>query len=187
METFCQPKQWVHAPDFSEQRQLSLRQMNIDEVDAPIAELIASFALIPWCYTLQSCYGHFLYPGQTDKHLIAPLPVFDSTTTIHYRIAYIALCVENSASGKKLVAGLKRIPVIDPDHIQFGSAEWFWERQANSFVIQVIPARHMTEDTAWIGYDEALHVEKIKTAFFDHLVMLAEEHVSNIPPGDHGA
>ncbi len=40
---------------------------------------------------------------------------------------------------------LRQIPAIDPEYIQFGCAEWFWEAQVNSYALQVEPMRHMTK------------------------------------------
>lgn len=83
----------------------------------------------------QSCYGHFIYTGQRDPHNIEPLPVTDKIARVEYRIAYIALCIENNAAGIKLLKALKEITVIDPENIQFCGADWFWERQINSYAL----------------------------------------------------
>lgn len=32
------------------------------------------------------------------------------------------------------------ITAIEPDYLQFGSADWFWERWLNSYALQVEPA-----------------------------------------------
>jgi len=46
-----------------------------------------------------------------------PLPITNNIETVDYRIAYIALCVENSPSGRSLLKALEEITIIDPDNI----------------------------------------------------------------------
>ena len=57
--------------------------------------------------------------------------------SIEYRIAYIALSIQNNEKGQEIVRMLKNIANKNLAYIQFGSAEWFWERSVNSVVIQV--------------------------------------------------
>ena len=178
METFIKLKSMVHNPHFQEQRQLALGNLDMNMIDAPIAEIIDSFAKLPFCFTQQCCFGHFLYAGQKDRHSIEPLPVSDSIETIKYRIAYIAICIENSASGTNLLKRLKRIPAIDPEYIQFGCGEWFWKQQVNSYALQVEPKRYMTKDTCLVNYREALHIENIKNQFFIKLNELTQKQLS---------
>ena len=60
---------------------------------------------------------------------------------------------------------MTKVPLIEPEYIQFGCAEWFWEQQVNSFVLQVEPKRFMDKDRLNIDYKEALYVEKIRNQF----------------------
>lgn len=69
---------------------------------------------------------------------------------------------------------LERIPSLEPGHVQFGSAAWFWARYRNSYALQVEPARHMTRDQVVIEHSEALHIEKIRDRFFTELMKLLE-------------
>ncbi|MBW1858987.1 MAG: hypothetical protein JRI70_02665 [Deltaproteobacteria bacterium] len=83
---------------------------------------------------------------------------------------------------------LRAIPSIDPDYVQFGCAEWFWQRHVNTYALQVEPLRHKTKDKALIGFQEALHVEKIRNEFFDVLNQMVqgrtiEERVPGTPIG----
>ena len=167
----------VRNPYFHEQRQRALRNLDMDMIDAPIAEIIDAFARLPFCFTQQCCFGHFLYAGQKDRHSTEPLPVSDTIGTIEYRIAYVAICIENSASGTNLLKRLKRIPAIDPEYIQFGCAEWFWKQQVNSYALQVEPKRHMTKDTCRVEYNEALHIENVKNQFFNNLNELTQQQL----------
>ena len=130
---------------------------------------------LPFCFTLQCCFGHFLYENQKDRNNLAPLPVSDTLDTIEYRIAYIAFCIENSQPGIRLLKQLKQIPALDPEYIQFGCAEWFWKQQVNSYALQVEPKRHMTRDTCFVDYHEALHLEKVKNRFFITLNELVQK------------
>ena len=177
METFTELKDFVDNPHFHEQRQEYLGKLDINTIDAPIVEIVEGFAKLPYCFTLQSCYGHFVYNGQKNPSDVEPLPISDSIDSVEYRIAYIALCVDNSEIGKALFQDLNKIPTIDPEYIQFGCAEWFWQRQVNSYVLQVEPKRHMTKDRATVGYQEALYIEKIRNQFFAQLKILLQERL----------
>ena len=106
------------------------------------------------------------------------MPISDNITRVEYRIAYIALGIENSDLGRALFRDLRKIPSIDPEYIQFGCAEWFWGRQVNSYALQVEPKRHMTEDKVPnIGYEEALYIEKIRNEAFGKLRKLVQERL----------
>ena len=146
----------------------------IDMIDMPIINLIRGFNKLPYCFTLQSCYGHFVYEGQKDLHNLEPLPVAGVIDKIEYRIAYIALCIDNSASGKGLFDKLKEVTFIDSENIQFCCAEWFWNNQINSYALQVEPDRFKHQDTAVIGINEALYIENIRNNFFIRLYELLE-------------
>jgi len=68
--------------------------------------------------------------------------------------------------GKQLLQDLKKITKIDPEYTQFGSADWFWRRQVNSYALQVEPERYKTEDQCRLSVQEALYVEKVRNQFF---------------------
>lgn len=172
METFTEFRPMVGDPRYQDRRRLCLNKLNIDKLDSPIAVLIDDLCEFPFCFTIQSCFGHLLYTGQEDQNNIEPLPQTDLIHDVEYRIAYIALCVENSRSGREFHHWLKQLPEIDPNFIQFGCAEWFWERNKNSYVLQVAPVRHMLKDKCTIDYQEALHIENVRNEFYDHLMML---------------
>ena len=138
-------------------------------IDMPIIELVNGFNKLPYCFTLQSCYGHFVYSGQKDSYNLEPLPAGDTSAKVEYRIAYIAFCIANSLLGRGLLACLKEITAIDPENIQFCCAEWFWKRQINSYALQVEPDRFKRKDTAVLDFKEALHIEKIRNEFFIRL------------------
>lgn len=179
METFTAPRAFVKNPHYHNQRREFLRKLDLSSIDPPIIDLVRDFSKLQYCFTLQSCFGHFLYPGNRDPVNLEPLPLADGIESIDYRIAYLAICIEDSILGKELFDNLVEIPSIDPEYIQFGSADWFWERQLNSYAMQVEPIRHMTRDKCHIDYGEALHVEKIRNQLFKQLMTLLRKRIRN--------
>jgi len=169
METFAAPKKMMDNPHFSEQRKHCLATLSDEMIDIPIRDIIHGFNQYPFCFTLQACYGHFLYDGEKDPHNLNSLPVLSSKTGVEYRIAYIAFCIENSVSGKRFLKRLEKITRLDPQNIQLCSAEWFWQRQVNSYALQVEPDRLKKKDSAILDYPEALVIEKIRNTFFKRL------------------
>ncbi len=172
METFTEIKEFVENPRYQEQKQKTLCDLTDNMIDMPIINLIDGFNKLPHCFTLQSCYGHFLYDGQKKSNNLEPLPSKKNISKVKYRIAYIAFCIENSLMGKELFEALKEITAIDPENIQFFCAEWFWKRQVNSYVLQVEPDRFKHKDAAELNFKEALYIEKIRNKFFVRLYEL---------------
>ena len=123
------------------QKQETLHNFTHKIIDKPIADLINGFNELPCCFTLQSCYGHFVCNSRTDPHNLDPLPSKDIISRIKCRLAYIAFCIENSLPGRELLELLKGITAADPENIQFCCAEWFWKLQVNSYALQVEPDR----------------------------------------------
>ncbi len=179
METFTGLKALTDNPDFQSQRQRALAGLDTKVIDSPILDVITNFARLDCCFTLQSCYGHFLYEGQNDSHNIASLPVTDTIIKVEYRIAYIALVIDNSNSGKTLFNDLMKVPQLDPEYIQIGCADWFWKKHVNSYALQIEPDKQMYQDRAWVSYSEALHLENIRIIFFDELRKLLKAHLAN--------
>ena len=179
METFITSKDFVDNPYFHDQRKKCLSELDIQAIDAPIVDLISGLAELDYCFTLQSCYGHFLYNNQKNPYNIEPLPVSNSISNVEYKIASIALCIKNSEQGKFIFQHLRDISSIDPEYVQFGCAEWFWERQVNSYVLQVQPKRHMMKDKLSVDYWEALHIEKIRNNFFTQLKKLVRDRIDS--------
>lgn len=183
LETFTQPKALVENPHYPDQRQRSLESLNDDVIDVPIIGLINAFNELPYCFTLQSCYGHFVYVGHNDPQNLEPLPRTNTIAEVEYRIAYIAFCIEYSEAGKMFLDALKTVKNVDPDNIQFCCAEWFWERQVNSYALQVEPDRFKFEDKAILDYLEALKIEKIRNEFFAQLYELLRNQKCLDDPG----
>jgi hypothetical protein len=169
METYTQSRPLVSNPLYQEQRVESLRGLDFNTIDAPIADIIRGLSELPYCFTLQSCYGHFLSNDQSDPKNLEPVANLDKALSVEYRIAYIALCIQNNEAGIALLQDLEDLTGIDPDYIQFGCAGWFWERQVNSYVLQVEPERHRMRDKAVVSFQEALHIERTRDQFFHEL------------------
>ena len=175
METFTELKELGENPHYQVQRQKTLHALTDEMIDMPIINLVNEFNKLHYCFTLQSCYGHFVYNGQKNTRNLESLPVRDTIAEVEYRIAYIAFCIENSLFGRELFDSLKKITAIDPDNVQFCCAEWFWKRQVNSYALQVQPDRFKRKDTATVDFKEALHIEKIRNEFFVQLQELVQK------------
>jgi len=174
LETFTELKKLAENPHYQVQKRKTLCDLTDDMIDIPIIDLINGFNKLPYCFTLQSCYGHFVYNGQKDTHNLEPLPVKGAIDKIEYRIAYIAFCIENSLLGRELFESFKVITAIDPENVQFCCAEWFWKRQVNSYSLKAEPDRFKRKDKAIVDFREALHIEKIRNGFFIRLCELLE-------------
>ncbi|MFC1925369.1 hypothetical protein ACFLW2_01570 [Chloroflexota bacterium] len=167
METFVALKDLIDNPHYHEERQEQLLKLDLSNIDSPIIDIVSGLAGLTYCFTLQSCYGHFLHKNQKNRMNVKPLPISDSIKSVEYKIAYIGLCIQNNKLGRALFHDLREIPLIDPDYIQFGCAEWFWERQVNSYALQVEPRRYMTiDEPPPISYQEAQHIQKVRNEFF---------------------
>lgn len=170
VKTFTALKPLTDMPQFESRKQRQLSGLDDGMIDPPLVDLIHAFNGLPQCFTLQTCYGHFLYSGQADSHCLAAVPKTKPDGAIEYRIAYIALCLEGNAAGRELLEVLSDIQTLAPGDIQFGCAEWFWQRQPNSYVLQVEPERFKEQDRAELTWEEAVWVEKVRNAFFKRLV-----------------
>ncbi len=110
-----------------------------------------------------------MHKYQRNEENLEPLSSSLNIAKVEYRIAYLALCIQNNECGKKLFQALKKLESFAPEYIQFGCAEWFWERQVNSYALQVEPDRYKTKDRATINLQEALHIEIIRNEVFNQL------------------
>ena len=178
METYTELRELVENPDFRGQKRRALREIVPGEIDEPVRELVTAFNRLPCCFTLQICYGHFLFPGREDPHNLLSLPAEDcGPPEVEYRIAYLALGLENSKPGRELLRNLQGIPGLDPQNIQFFCADWFWERQLNSYALQVHPETFRDRDRAFLSIREARQIEKLRAGFFSRLEFL----LKNLP------
>ena len=172
METFAPARPFVPNPGYKDNCRQVKAALDLNAVDVPIRAIITAFNKLRYCYTLQCCYGHFLHARQSDPHNTERLPAYD-VGLVHYRIAYLALCLEDSASGIRLRSLLEQVPEIGAGYIQFGSPMWFWKQSPNSYALQVEPERFCERDAATIEYQEALHVQNVRDRFFERLEEIA--------------
>jgi hypothetical protein len=164
METYTDPKPLRHTPTFKVDRLEALDKLDTKLVDSPLVTLIKDINRLPYLFTLQCCYGHFI---KKDGKEVSDLDLLDTSERVEYRLAYVAFCIENSISGRNIRQHLMSIPVsIDRDKIQFCSAHWFWEQWLNSYALQVMPKRFKDRDTAQLEYAEAKEIEKVRDSFF---------------------
>ena len=168
METFAEPRDFAEHGSYRQDREDVMSGLDPGSIDVPILDLVQGFARLGHCFTLQSCYGHFMWDGQSDPHSLEVLPERD-VGSITYCIAYVALCLEQSAEGARLRESLARICALDPEYIQFGSPGWFWEQYPNSYALQVEPDRFRMQDTAVMAHHEAFHVQTVRDKFFARL------------------
>lgn len=145
-------------------------------IDPQIMDIIEGIMAVPHCFTLQSCYGHIIEQGTDGSRVkrIDPEPALPDNGL--YQIAYLALVLENSESGRSLYQSLIDISLLDNNFIQFGSAEWFWKNEGfcNSYVIQVAPSgcRHL--DRFNMSGEEAQKWLNSRALFFNELKKLFE-------------
>lgn len=174
MITFTIPKPFVEDPEYRKKKEKSLIELEDilkkNELDLPIKKVIMEINKIPCCFTLQSCYGHFVHLYQKNSNNIVSLSKYSSEKIdVLYRIAYVAFCIQDNEPGKLLYEDLKLLVKIDPRYIQFGSSDWFWDQCVNSFVLQVSPERRRYEDKFNIDMEEALYIENVRNKFYQKL------------------
>jgi hypothetical protein len=170
METFAPPREFVTHARYARDRQTALSRLELADIDVPIVDIVESFVALPHCFTLSCCHGHCICSPDQDQRSLDPIPPHHAGP-VRYRIAYLALCIENSGAGLTLRESLARVPAIDPDNVQFGSPSWFcrrWPRH-NVYALQVEPARFMDQDEAVLETAEALHVQRTRDLFFREL------------------
>ena len=181
METYIAPKPFEDHPGFQPDRQRALDILDITLIDKPLRGLIVDLNKLPYLFTLQCCYGHFL---TADKEEIADFDLFVSIDKVEYRLAYITFCIEKSPSGKKFAQQLKDISLtVEQGLVQFCSAQWFWDQWVNSYALQIMSKRFKAKDSVVIDFQEAEKLKQARDIFFAYLknftsTILEEENVS---------
>ena len=175
METFTEPRALVRHQTYAADRLAALDGLDLSGVDPPVVDIVEAFLPLSYCFTLQCCYGHFLTaPGQ-DEHSLEAVSE-GGANSVRYRIAYVALCVEDTNRGRALLERLSRVPEIEPAYVQFGCADWFWDQWPNSYTLQVEPAAHRFKDQVVLTAGEAMQTQRARDRFFEELRrLLAEE------------
>lgn len=181
METFGAPRDFVKNEQYTQNRKDALAALDLGSIDESIVDIVAGFAKLPHCFTLQCCYGHFVCAPEQDPHGPDPIPR-GYGGPVRYRIAYIAFCLEDSHRGRTLRDSLARIAEISPGYVQFGSADWFWEQWVNSYALQVEPIAHQFKDEAILEPAEAFEVQRVRNHVFRALRALLNREINK-----HGA
>ena len=88
METFTAARAFVQDPHYGRKRQTTLADLDPGAVDPPMVEIIRDFNSLPQCFTLQSCWGHFLLSPSQDSDNLERLPL-KHDGPVDYRIAII--------------------------------------------------------------------------------------------------
>jgi hypothetical protein len=181
VETYTGPRPLVDDPSYDDRREKALRGLGAaissGLIDEPILDVVKLFSRLPHCYTIQSCCGHFVSESRADERdLERVADLGDTVVDLHYRIAYMAFCVQNSPRGRLLLERLRTVADIDHDYVQFGSSDWFWKTCPNTYVLQVSPRRFAQRDSFDVSKEEALHIERTKDRFFDRLRGISSEN-----------
>ena len=169
MESFAPARAPVENPLFQKQKRQWLAELTPGILDEPLVAIVNALNALSYCFTLQSCCGHFLCPGQKDPRNLDPLPHTRSSAMVTYRIAYLAFCIQGGAAGKRVLDSMSQIAASDPANIQFGSPGWFWKRQVNSYALQVEPLRFQDQDRVVLDYGEALQVQQVRNRVLGQL------------------
>ncbi|NMB77751.1 MAG: hypothetical protein GYA23_01495 [Methanomicrobiales archaeon] len=181
METFTPPRPFVAHPDYGNDRgryrQGLFREIGSRAIDPPLLALLQECMKVPHGFTLQCCYGHFVHAAEPDKENLVPVSRYTRETgPIEYRIAYLALCLEDSPEGHRLYSDLEDVAGLDPAFIQFGSADWFWEQIPNTYCLQIEPERMKEEDRGIVSWEEAIRIEELRGPFFERLMAIMHRH-----------
>jgi hypothetical protein len=177
LETFSEPREFVENTRYPQDRKDALAALDLGSIDKPIVDIVAGFAKLPHCFTLQCCYGHFVCAPEQNPHSLGAIPS-DYGGPVRYRIAYIAFCLENSSRGRALRDSLSRVTAIDPGFVQFGSPDWFWDQWVNSYALQVEPTAYQSKDEVILEVAEALRTQRARDLFFIELRALMAKEMS---------
>jgi len=174
METYTDCKPFVDHPHFRENRRSALDSLEVGGIDSPLVPVVQKINRLPYVFTLQCCHGHFVLKNGTEIYTPEPL---EPGLFVTYRLAYMALCIENSAPGRQLRQRLLNIPAfISRDNVQFCSAQWFWDQWPNSYALQIMPERFKAFDSAEITCAEAGEIAKLRDACFAYV----DEGITNL-------
>jgi hypothetical protein len=170
METFTRPRPLIDNPDFAAHRVAALDALDTAAVDAPLRDLISALNRLEHSFTLQCCWGHFRGPGE-DPPQDNPPP--RGRADLEYAVAYLALAVRDDAAGEAWLETLRGLKMAEPRFVQFGSADWFWERQINSYVLQVGPKKSRRLDRMTVDGKQARLIAHARTRLFRELAVVA--------------
>ena len=181
METFTPARPFTRHPGYLSDRKKAHRELEreilMGSIDAPLLPIIQECFLITHFFSIQCCYGHFVHNLQPDtENLVPPSHYKGKIETVRYRLAYLAVCIQDNIQGNEMYSDMEKLAADNPDYIQFGSADWFWERMVNTYCIQLEPERLKNKDSGVIPMEEAVHLEMLREDFFNHLASIIQKH-----------
>jgi hypothetical protein len=62
----------VENTRYPEDRKDTLGALDLCSIDEPFVDIVAGFATLPHCFTLQCCYGHFVCGAEQNPHSLVP-------------------------------------------------------------------------------------------------------------------
>ncbi len=182
MQAFAEPRGLESNAGFTAQREHALAHLSLEGLDCPLVDLVQRLTAVPWCFPVESCCGHFVILDGDHRRVLDRLPPLGaSAKRVLYRVAYVALCIDDDPAGRELLRDLQAVPSIAPEQIQFGCVDHLWRRQVNTFVLQVVPWAHRFVDDVILSPAEARDVDEARSWYFarlDDLVRDLQERLS---------
>lgn len=178
MQTYTKARPIEDNPDFETQRDAARAALEISAVDEPMVPLVEALNRLPHCFTLQCCFGHFLAEGESDTRTLEPPPPMGKQS-MEYRLAYVAFCVSGDDPGRAFLDAVRDLRELDPKYIQVCSADWFWDRQVNSYAIQVSPKRMRKLDAMTLDGKEIRHVSHVRTQLWRRFAALVLDEIAH--------
>ena len=94
METFTGLTDFVPDLNYQIRRKKILSKDFYLETDFPVRDIVKNINELLYCFTLQSCYGHFVLDSGESSHSLKSFSKLNQSK-LKYKIAYLALCIEN--------------------------------------------------------------------------------------------
>lgn len=181
METYTRARPVEPNDAFEAQRAAATVGLDATDIDEPLVALVADLNRLPHCFTLQCCYGHFVGEGDQDPRSLKPPPPMGKRS-LQYRLAYVAFAISDDDRGRAFLEAVHDLRDLDPRYIQVGSADWFWDRQVNSFVIQIGPRKMRKVDFMDLDGKQVRHVSHVRTQLFRRFAALVERELEDVNP-----
>jgi hypothetical protein len=90
LKTITEPRALVFNPKYQQDRMSTIKALDLKAIDEPILDIVSAFIELPYCFPLQSCFGHFVCTDDQDMDTLSPVPRI-CNDPVRYRIAYLAV------------------------------------------------------------------------------------------------
>lgn len=142
MGTLTKEKPFVLSPEYDPTSWKALEELSVEilkgPIDKPTTNVVEQSSCVPHRNSLRRRHSHFAIEQSADDRSMVRVADKDvKGARLHYRIASMAFCSENSVRGRDMPKELRAVATVDPEYIQFGCARWFRERRLDSYVLQV--------------------------------------------------